>query len=67
MARDKWEERERAFELIKLGYPANSNHLPYLLDFLSDMNWPGAGEVLEYLLTLGEPIIAHDHLCTYIY
>ena len=59
MARDKWQHRERALELIKSGYPNNRESLPYLLDYLSDMNWPGSGEVLDYLIPLGEPILEH--------
>lgn len=42
--------------LIEIGYPRHKI-LPDLLEWLMDINWPGANRISEFLVSIREPLI----------
>jgi hypothetical protein len=45
--------------VIRLGYPRVKSILPGLLEWIQDRNWPGAGEIADFLLEIGDPMIPY--------
>lgn len=43
--------------IVKLGYPRVKPILPGLLEWIQDMNWPGAGRIATLLREIGDPLI----------
>ncbi|WP_268624634.1 DUF5071 domain-containing protein [Paenibacillus alvei] len=43
--------------LIEIGYPRVHKILPDLLEWLMDINWPGANRISEFLVSIREPLI----------
>jgi len=56
---DKSTWEYEALRIVNLGYPAVAEHLPELLVWLQDMNWPGAKIIAEFLFSIGSPLIPH--------
>jgi hypothetical protein len=51
---------ESAAKVLKnIGYPRVRQVLPEILEWLQDLNWPGATEVAEFLLTIGRPLVPY--------
>ena len=44
--------------IARAGYPAIAPILDDLLDWTADGNWPVAGPLADYLITVGEPLVA---------
>jgi hypothetical protein len=42
--------------ICKTGYPKNENAMPALFEWLQDVNWPGALDVWNFLLSLDTPV-----------
>ncbi len=53
------EAYEKAMGIIAKGYPNNSDELEYLVLYLSNINGRGYDEVIEYLRSIGEPVIPY--------
>ena len=49
----------QAEAIVALGYPAVADHLPDLLVWLQDRNWPGSTTIEGFLLAIGTPVIPH--------
>ncbi|WP_340009016.1 DUF5071 domain-containing protein [Paenibacillus sp. FSL K6-0276] len=45
--------------VIRLGYPRVKSILSGLLEWIQDTNWPGAGEIADFLLEIGDPMIPY--------
>ncbi|MEK4513730.1 DUF5071 domain-containing protein [Paenibacillus sp. FSL H8-0122] len=45
--------------IVKLGYPSVKPILPGLLEWIQDMNWPGAGRIAPLLREIGDPLIPY--------
>ncbi|MCL6603644.1 MAG: DUF5071 domain-containing protein [Paenibacillus sp.] len=45
--------------IINLGYPRVHIILPGLLEWIQDMNWPGAAQILDLLRDIGDPVIPY--------
>ncbi|MCM3293158.1 DUF5071 domain-containing protein [Paenibacillus sp. MER 180] len=43
--------------LIEIGYPRVHKILPDLLEWLMDINWPGANRISEFLVSIKAPLI----------
>lgn len=56
---DKSDWDNEAIRIVNLGYPAVAEHLPELLVWLQDMNWPGARTIAEFLVSIGIPLVPH--------
>jgi hypothetical protein len=56
--RDKHDD-ENANRAIAAGYPAVEPVLPYLLEWIQDMNWPVAQRLAPFLATIGTPLVPH--------
>ena len=57
LPRDKFDvDAVRA--IADAGYPAISPILDELVEWAADGNWPIAGPLAEYLVTLGDPLVA---------
>jgi len=52
-------DKEAALVFHYLGFEKLKNHIPDLLLFLQDMNWPAGDLVSELLIKFGEPVIPH--------
>jgi hypothetical protein len=52
-----WESAAKV--LRNIGYPRVRQVLPEILEWLQDLNWPGATEVAELLLTIGRPVVPY--------
>jgi hypothetical protein len=48
-----------ALVLTKIESRRLKRHIPDLLEWLQDLNWPGAQTIAKLLTELGEPVIAH--------
>jgi hypothetical protein len=57
MSKSYW--RNAAIVLKKIGYPRVKSVIPELLEWIRDMNWPGAEEIAELLATVDEEIIPY--------
>jgi len=55
---DKFDTK-RAEELVALGYPAVTEVLPSMLEWMQDLNWPVAGVLQPFLAGIGAPLTAH--------
>lgn len=53
--KDYWENAAKVLKLI--GYPRNKLAIPGLLEWLQDMNWPGAIEAKEALMEVEKNIL----------
>jgi hypothetical protein len=42
--------------ICKIGYPKNENAMPALFEWLQDINWPGALDVWNFLISLDTPV-----------
>lgn len=51
--------RNAAIVLKRIGYPRVKSILPELLQWIQDMNWPGAQEIVDLLITVDEEIVPH--------
>jgi hypothetical protein len=45
--------------VLRLGYPRVKSILPGLLEWIQDINWPGAGDIAVFLLEIGDPVIPY--------
>lgn len=45
--------------LVNLGYPRVKMILPGLLEWIQDLNWPGAERIAAFLSEIGDPLIPH--------
>jgi hypothetical protein len=45
--------------ICKTGYPKNEKAIPALFEWLQDLNWPGALDVWNFLLSLDTPVFVH--------
>lgn len=52
-----WDDQAR--DLLSKGFPAMVEDLPVLLDWLIDLNWPGAMEIKDFLISLGVDILPY--------
>ncbi|WP_156826128.1 DUF5071 domain-containing protein [Paenibacillus terrigena] len=43
--------------IVSLGYPRVQRILPGLLEWIQDLNWPGAMVIADFLKTIGSPLI----------
>lgn len=57
ISKDYWDGA--AETVIRLGYPRVKSILPGLLEWIQDINWPGAGEIADFLLEIGDPMIPY--------
>ncbi len=57
ISKDYWDGA--AETVIRLGYPRVKSILPGLLEWIQDLNWPGAGEIADFLLEIGDPMIPY--------
>ncbi|WP_254848748.1 DUF5071 domain-containing protein [Paenibacillus odorifer] len=57
ISKDYWDGA--AETVIRLGYPRVKSILPGLLEWIQDLNWPGAGEIAGFLLEIGDPMIPY--------
>ncbi|TMN95121.1 DUF5071 domain-containing protein [Pseudoalteromonas sp. S558] len=53
MIKDK-SDIESVKKIISIGYPDNQKYLEELLDWTADPNWPIAGEIYQYFVSLGK-------------
>ena len=53
----RYKDEEAAKVLLRLGYPRVQNVLGQLLEWLQDINWPGAQEIAELLVSVGKPVV----------
>ena len=51
--------RNAAIVLSKIGYPRVKLIIPELLEWIRDMNWPGAQEIVDLLITIDDEIIPY--------
>jgi hypothetical protein len=49
-------DTQRAEELVALGYPAVTEILPSLLEWVQDLNWPVARVLQPFLAGIGAPL-----------
>lgn len=57
ISKSYWDE---AAELvISLGYPRVNSILPGLLEWIQDINWPGASRIADFLREIGDPLIPY--------
>lgn len=57
ISKDYWDGA--AETVIRLGYPRVKSILSGLLEWIQDINWPGAGEIAVFLLEIGDPMIPY--------
>lgn len=57
ISKDYWDGA--AETVIRLGYPRVKSILPGLLEWIQDLNWPGAREIADFLLEIGDPMIPY--------
>ncbi|MGM0714303.1 DUF5071 domain-containing protein [Brevibacillus parabrevis] len=50
---------EQAHYMKSQSYPATAELIPELLEWLRDINWPGAMTIAEYVRELGEPLLEY--------
>lgn len=43
--------------IVRIGYPRIKSIMNLLLEFFQDLNWPGAGEVYEYLTNIDKELL----------
>lgn len=55
--KDKKHWNNAALVLKQIGYPGNKLAIPRLIEWLKDMNWPGAWTALETLLVIDNSIL----------
>jgi DNA-binding cell septation regulator SpoVG len=55
----KWHWRNAAIVLKTIGYPRVKAIIPELLQWIQDMNWPGAEEIVDLLITIDDEIVPH--------
>lgn len=48
-----------AIVLKRIGYPRVKSIIPELLQWIQDMNWPGAQEIVDLLITVDEEIVPY--------
>jgi hypothetical protein len=53
----KAEWHSEAIRIVNGDIPITDKDIPRLLEWLKDLNWPGASEIAQYLLTLGESTV----------
>lgn len=51
--------KNAATVLKKIGYPRVKSIIPELLQWIQDMNWPGAQEIVDLLVTIDDKIVPH--------
>jgi hypothetical protein len=51
--------KNAAIVLKKIGYPRVKSIIPELLQWIQDMNWPGAQEIVDLLVTIDDKIVPH--------
>lgn len=51
--------RNAAMVLKKIGYPRVKAIIPELLEWIQDMNWPGAQEIVDLLITADDEIVPY--------
>lgn len=57
MSKSYW--RNSAIVLKKIGYPRVKSIIPELLEWIQDMNWPGAQEIVALLITIDDEIVSY--------
>lgn len=55
---DKYDTASAEY-IVALGYPANKDVLPDLLEWIQDGNWPVAKILIPFLATVGLPLVPH--------
>jgi hypothetical protein len=48
-----------AIVLKRIGYPGVKSIIPELLEWIQDMNWPGAQEIADLLITVDDEIVPY--------
>lgn len=51
--------RNAAIVLKKIGYPRVKSIIPELLEWIQDMNWPGAQEIVDLLITVDDEVVPY--------
>ncbi len=51
--------RNAAIVLKRIGYPRVKFIIPQLLEWIQDMNWPGAQEIVDLLITIDDEIVPY--------
>jgi hypothetical protein len=51
--------KNAAIVLMKIGYPRVKSIIPGLLKWIQDMNWPGAQEIADLLVTIDDKIVPY--------
>lgn len=51
--------RNAAIVLKEIGYPRVKSIIPELLQWIQDMNWPGAKEIVDLLITIDDAIVPY--------
>lgn len=51
--------KNAAIVLNKIGYPRVKSIIPGLLQWIQDMNWPGAQEIADLLVTIDDKIVPY--------
>lgn len=57
MSKSYW--KNAAIVLKKIGYPRVKAIIPELLKWIQDMNWPGAQEIVDLLITIDDEIVPY--------
>lgn len=57
MSKSYW--KNAAIVLKKIGYPRVKAIIPELLEWIQDMNWPGAQEIVDLLITIDDEIVPY--------
>jgi hypothetical protein len=57
MSKSYW--KNAAIVLKKIGYPRVKAIIPELLEWIKDMNWPGAQEIVDLLITIDDEIVPY--------
>lgn len=57
MSKNNWSNA--AIVLKQIGYPRVKSIIPELLEWIQDMNWPGAQEIADLLTTIDDEIVPY--------
>jgi hypothetical protein len=57
ISKNHW--RNAAIVLKEIGYPRVKAIIPELLQWIQDMNWPGAQEIVDLLVTIDDKIVPY--------
>lgn len=57
ISKSYWDEAAEV--VISLGYPRVNSILPGLLEWIQDINWPGASRIADFLREIRDPLIPY--------